>query len=278
LFGIPFFLGGAHALLAGSVIAAIPILRIYLLGLVGLTMVSWIHTSILNNPLISKGIYQVIEVNRVHPEITEVSLTPLKNPITFIPGQYIVIRFDQESLEEPHPFSLTSSNSQQNISIAVKALGDFTSELRNLKPQVTATIEGPYGGFSHLHAKSKKQVWIAGGIGITPFLSMARSIKDTKDKSYQIDLYYSCKKKEEAVFLSELQDVVNDLPDFRIICVLTDIEGYLSAERISQTSQDLNDKDIFLCGPKQMMDSLRQQFNHAGVPKNRIHSEEFKLL
>jgi predicted ferric reductase len=278
LFGIPFFLGGAHALLSGSVIAAIPILQIYLLGLVGITMASWIHTTILGNPLISKGIYQVSEVKRVHPEITEISLTPLKNPIEFIPGQYILIRFNQQGLEEPHPFSLTSSNTQPTIGIAVKALGDFTSGLTQLKPHVTATVEGPYGGFSHLHTHSKHQIWIAGGIGITPFLSMARTLRDTKDTTYQVDLYYSCKKKEEAVFMDELQSIATDLPTLKIFCILTGDEGYLTGERIAQTSQGLDDKDVLICGPKPMMDSLRKQFKEFGVPSDRIHSEEFKLL
>ncbi|MHA2059409.1 MAG: ferredoxin reductase family protein [Candidatus Ranarchaeia archaeon] len=278
LFGIPFFLGGTHALLSGSVIAAIPVLRIYILGLVGLTVVSWIHTTLLGNPLLAKGIYQVGEVNRVHPEITEISLIPLKDPIQFIPGQFILIRFDQLGLEESHPFSITSSNTQPILGIAVKALGDFTTALADLKSQVTATIEGPYGGFSHLHTHSKSQVWIAGGIGITPFLSMARTLRDTKDVSYHIDLYYSCKRKEDAIFMDELQKIEVDIPNLRIICVLTDDEGYLTAERIAKTSSPVHEKDILLCGPKPMMDSLRKQFVRFGIPSNRIHSEEFKLL
>ncbi len=278
LFGIPFFIGGAHGLLAGSVIAAIPLLRYYIVALVGVTVVSWVHTTLLDNPLVVKGTYQVLTVQSLHSDISEITLTPIENPINFIPGQFILIRFDQPELGESHPFSLTAPSTHPNLSIAVKAVGDFTTAIQQVQEGARAIIEGPYGGFSYLHARSKHQVWVAGGIGITPFLSMARTLRKTHDSTYHIDLYYSCRNKDEAVFLTELGEIATEIPNLQVISIFTDNEGYLTAERIAQTSGGFQGKEVFLCGPKPMMSSLTAQFTHFGVPRHRIHSEEFKLL
>ena len=71
-------------------------------------------------------------------------------------------------------------------------------------------LEGPFGAFLYLQAPSTRQVWVAGGIGITPFLSMARDLDRNERKNFDIELYYSVRNVTEAAFLEELQDIERD--------------------------------------------------------------------
>jgi predicted ferric reductase len=84
---------------------------------------------------------------------------------------------------------VTSARASENLSIVFKAVGDYTRAMRRaVEDGARARIEGPYGGFTLRSALSIKQIWVAGGIGVTPFMSMARSLEGTH---YEVDLYYA---------------------------------------------------------------------------------------
>src|SRR6185436_3048157 len=78
-----------------------------------------------------------------------------------------------------HPFSITSAPAERTLRITVKAIGDYTNALRRLLDEgAEAIVEGPFGSFSNAGLPQPRQIWAAGGIGVTPFLSMARSLGD----------------------------------------------------------------------------------------------------
>jgi predicted ferric reductase len=115
---------------------------------------------------------------------------------------------------------------------------------------------------------SRRQIWIGGGIGITPFLSMARSV--SRGGGYDVDLYYCIAHAGEAYFLEDLEEHV------RVITVQEDRDGFLTADKIAETSGPLGgDTDYLLCGPPGMMQALRSQLQAAGVPAKRVHAEDF---
>jgi predicted ferric reductase len=177
--------------------------------------------------------------------------------------------------KEPHPFTISSAPSENNLRLTVKHLGDFTGELGALTAGAGARIEGPFGKFSFLEVAEKKQIWVAGGIGITPFLSMARSLNTYT--GYQIDLFYCVKTEAEAVFIDELKEVAGKSGQLRVIPFFSDKQGYISAEQIDKLS-GLAGKEIFVCGPPALMKSLKEQFGKLNVPKASVHSEEFAIL
>jgi predicted ferric reductase len=132
-----------------------------------------------------------------------------------------------------------------------------------------AEIEGPFGKFSN-PLQDKAQIWIAGGIGITPFLSMARSLTGSEP---QIDLYYCFKEQSEAVFVEELHHLAKIHHNFRVIPFCSSTQGRIDVSFLEKESKGLNGKEIFICGPITMIHSLSSSLN-----KQHVHMEEFELL
>lgn len=117
---------------------------------------------------------------------------------------------------------------------------------------------------------SNKQTWIAGGIGITPFLSMSNSLPDN---GYEIDLYYCVNNKSEAIFLNELLKVSKKIKKFNVFPIYSD-ENKLSVDKLLKS----NNSEIFmLCGPRSMMKELEKQLINNGISRSNIYYEEFSL-
>jgi predicted ferric reductase len=281
--GLAFFFGAVHAFMIPSDVAVYMPLRIYILAVFVFGIYSFIYHSVLGKYLIKKYKYVVSSVQVLGGNVTEVLLKPADQRINFISGQFAFISFKDSSVSsESHPFSLSSSVSDETISFNMKNLGDYTSVLPNLSVGSEALIEGPFGKFSYKDGYSKNQIWIAGGIGVTPFLSMIDAV--SKEDGYKIDFYYCLKNEKEAVHLEDLKKYEN--VSIKIIPYYSDVEGFINAEKIKAKSLGLSptgelngfeDKDIFLCAPPVMISALRKQLRFAGVKNTHIHSEEFNL-
>jgi len=206
----------------------------------------------------------------------EIELAPKEKKMPYVAGQFAFFEFRDPGIgREEHPFSLASSPAGDNIKIVVKALGDYTGKLKNLTPGTDVVIEGPYGEFNFRNFPIKEQVWIAGGIGITPFLGMARDLAGGMD--YKITLYYCAKNDEEMMYFDELKEISERSNNFKVIGFCQSREGFISVSAVKATSGDFLSKDILLCGPSAMMTILRKQFISSGVPDKNIHSEEFEF-
>jgi predicted ferric reductase len=270
--GLAFFLGGMHAFFVKSDISRDPTLKIYMLIIILSALFCFLYKTVFGRFLIKKLPYAVKEIKPLNSQVYEIVCEPINEKIDFRPGQFVFIGFEDSPLgNEAHPFSISSSPEEQDLRLAIKALGDYTSRLNALTPGTIAKIEGPFGQFSYINAKFKKQIWIAGGIGITPFISMAKSLPD----DYEIDLYYTVNEQSEAVYLRDLIDIAAKKPHLLIIPHYSKTQTRLTAEQILEKSRDIFHKDIFLCGPPSMMDGLKKQFVEMRVLQNNIHSEEF---
>jgi predicted ferric reductase len=276
LIGLVFFLGIIHAFYIPSDISSFPALRYHMMFFAVIGSLAYLYRTVFGRFFISKYRYTVLSVKNVQSNIHEVLLKPVTMPIRSKPGQFIFISFKQPGFSpEVHPFSISSLGEDNTITISVKDSGDYTRGLNMLKKNAIAYIEGAFGRFSYRNTTNKKQIWIAGGIGITPFYSMAKKVYETPEML--IDLYYTVKKHDEAVYLSELQEISKHQPNFRVFLWESSTHGRLSADTIEKTSGMLVDKDIFLCGPGAMMKSMRKQLYQKHVGKESIHSEEFQL-
>ena len=305
LLGISFILASIHVLLIPSDVSKDLFLKGYMIFFIIIGIASYSYRTLFWEILVKRRDYIVKKVRKLD-SITEITLESLGEPISFKPGQFAFISFNDNTIKEPHPFTISSSCSNKELVFSIKSLGDYTEELKNLREGISVKIEGAYGKFSFVNYPSKNYVFIAGGIGITPFLSMLRSINDSPD-SYNfesIDLYYSVKKKEEAVFLEELNKIAKSIKNKKINIFLyeADKQGFLTSKYIFENSKDLSKKAkslfsssspnpnesegfddikeriIFICGPPPMMYSLKEQFILSGIDKNKINIEEFSLL
>jgi predicted ferric reductase len=135
---------------------------------------------------------------------------------------------------------------------------------RELEPGTRATVEGGYGVPRRAGGRPR-QIWVAGGIGITPFLSRVRAGGPDRP----VDLFYVVRHREDALFRSELES----RPGLRVHLVVTSESGRPTAERIAATVGRPADVDVHLCGPESMTIGLAAGFRGLGVPATAIHLE-----
>lgn len=274
--GFVFFLGGLHAFFIPGVISTDSTIRVYILGFSVIAFIFYSFKTILGRFLVFRYRYCVDKIVSLKDEMVEVKMHPIGEPMSYKAGQFIFISFWGKGISsEDHPFSLCSSPSSRELSIIVKSLGDYSATLSTIPEGTLAKIEGPFGRFTFEDFKEENQIWIAGGVGITPFLSMARTFYDL---DYKVDLYYCVRSEDEAVYLDELNSLSQKYTNFKIIPYFTKEKGRLTADIIEQISGDLKGKEFLFCGPPPMMISLKRQLRAKGVKTAFMHSEEFEML
>lgn len=278
--GAAFFLIGLHVIFVGSDTSTHMGLRYYMLGMTGLGIAAFVYRTLGRQIFVRHFNYEVDSVRQEGGNVAQVYLRPLNSQMPYMPGQFVFLRFlnagAQHIGREWHPFSISSGPGDPLLRLSIKGLGDYTNMLTSLKPGTKAEIEGAYGKFTYSNFKNLNQIWIGGGIGVTPFISMARALPD---KGFNIDLYYSVKTESEVISWQELYDIaVAKGGQFRVFPYVGDKQpGHLTADYIETTSGGVTGKEIFICGPPGMMKSLREQFRNKSVPGTSIHSEEFAM-
>ncbi|MDA7964910.1 ferric reductase-like transmembrane domain-containing protein [Ruegeria sp.] len=226
-------------------------------------------------PLLHRHGYEIAEI-RVLDRITELVLSPVANAVQFRPGQFAFVTVRAKGFKETHPFTIASGAEESHLKVSVKVLGDFTRRLQNgLQPGTQVSIDGPYGCFNPT-AVLGHQVWIAGGIGVTPFLSALRSLPT--DRSGSIRFYYCVRHLEDAVYLDELQQLARQHPDIEIKPVVSGFGDRMSIDRLKEDlDHPLPDWNYFFCGPSGLGQSLFAKLREAGVSKAQLHREEFEM-
>lgn len=207
----------------------------------------------------------------------------------FQPGQFAWITAGSSPFADAeHPFSISSSaEDPQRLSMTIKALGDFTSTVKDMKPGQRVYLDGAFGSFSvdrHPHARGF--VFIAGGIGITPMMSMLSTLADRGDRR-PLWLLYANRDWESVTFREELEALKQRL-DLRVIHFLEDPPadwqgetGYINAEKLTRhlpPERAQNMYEMFICGPKPMMDAVEKALVQIKVPMGDFHSERFDMV
>jgi predicted ferric reductase len=162
------------------------------------------------------------------------------------------------------------------IRFVIKPLGDWTRRLPDkLRPGATVEVEGPYGRFDFRKGGSK-QIWVAGGVGITPFLAWAQSLEVNEQRS--IYLLYSVRRERDAVGLDILRDVAKKVPTFSIDLVVSGHEGRLTADGlVDRAPFSPKDADLFVCGPSDLRRAIMRGLEARGMAPKRTYFEYFEF-
>jgi predicted ferric reductase len=205
----------------------------------------------------------------------------------FQPGQFAWITLDISPFRmREHPFSMSSSAVRpERLEFGIKALGDFTNKIKDVKPGTKAYLDGPYGVFtSDRYWDSAGFVLIAGGIGITPMMSMLVTAADRQDDRPFL-LIYASKTWSDVTFREELDNLKTKL-DLTIIHVLKEPPenwegetGYVDRELLEKyIPLHRGSRNYFICAIPVMMDAVEVALHKLKVPITNIHMEHYNLV
>ena len=236
-------------------------------------------------PYIVKEYRAVIKkIEKPAKDVTIIDLAlPNNEKLDFKPGQYVSLALYNKrgGIGLKHHFSISSSPDDDGIRLGIKIIGKFTQELAQKKEGDEIALFGPYGDFIFDERKMKDVVFIAGGIGVTPFMSAFRYAIDKK-LSNQMTLLYSNRTADETIFLEEIKDMARQNPNFKPYFTITDEaaprgfeHGMICQATMQKFITSFSRKYFFICGPAPFMEAMADCLRSCGVPENRIRREFF---
>ncbi len=206
------------------------------------------------------------------------------------PGQYAMIAYKnrQGIFEDKHAFSIASSPTRKDcLRFGIRIQGPFTQGLARLRPGDEILVSGPYGRFFYDENKYFDLVLIAGGIGITPFISALNYAVDL-NLSNKLSLIYSAKTARGAVFYKEIKEAIKGNPNLSALFSFTEEKGpaddknvlyrRIDASLIQDFVGNVKGKSFFLCGPVPFMNAMVSHLMSLGVDKDQIRMEEFSMI
>lgn len=264
------------------------------------------YNEIVKPARLSRRTYTVSEVTSPGAETHEIVLDPPSGTsLDHAPGQFAFLTFRSARLpREEHPFTIASSPQDNGrLRFTIRCSGDFTSGLGQLLPGDSCLVDGPYGLFTskaHDPDGARPLVLIAGGVGITPMLSMLRAMHADADKAQdgrRVLCIWSNRTAGDVVHREEFAAFVRDMPHLRLVHVLTRAQkpdgedlpgevryGRIDTELVSELAGPMLKKGdasapplAYICGPAPMMAAMRQALKDAGMAGRDIHTEEFSI-
>ncbi|HEY4963830.1 MAG TPA: FAD-dependent oxidoreductase [Candidatus Saccharimonadales bacterium] len=234
--------------------------------------------------------YIVKSVERFSSDTLLITLKPRRgrDKIDFSPGQYAAIGYKYHGRPSPmRCFSIVSSpNNPDEVQFSMRVLGDFTNSIADLEPGNKIFLRGPFGNFIIDENYDKNVVMLAGGIGITPFMSMIRFASETRS-NIPMTLLYSNQSEQNIPFYDELRLLEEKNPNFNSAFFVTNgdatqlkgarsLTGRITEERLMNlTSGNFNKFTFFVCGPISFTSTMKQILINNNTDPDRIISEDF---
>jgi predicted ferric reductase len=235
--------------------------------------------------------FVVREVRIENPTASTLSPPPRRRGgnggcFAFAPGQFAWIRLDRSPTAEEHPFTIASSAHCDTTEFTIRQAGDFTRAVRRLTPGSPVWVDGPHGGFTNDARHSGGFVLIAGGVGITPMMSMIRTAADRGDhRPYRLVVVAS--KPEDLLFRDELAALRNHL-DLDVVEILRrPVPGWVGPiggitppllDVVRGSCEEPEEIDYFICGPPALVQDTLAVLDELRVPPVRVHTEQFDFV
>lgn len=222
------------------------------------------------------------EVTRVESAngVVTLELAPLGSPLSHDHGQFVFLRLATRGLSEPHPFTIASAPGEKVLRFVIKDLGDWSGRLAGaVRVGDKVVVEGPYGRLHPIPTgpardRIKHVVWVAGGVGITPFLGAACSREPGEGPLPH--LFFSVRSRDDAPGLAELERAA---AEGRIaLHVHASAEGNrLRGDHITDAlgTDDLSRAWVVMCGPDSLVAAMRTSLRGLGA--REVHVEGFDI-
>jgi Predicted ferric reductase len=216
----------------------------------------------------------VEHIERLPGNMMRVRCTLNSARMIYQPGQFAFARF--EGTKDPHPFSMSAYDENMNaVTFCIKALGDDTTYLlQHLHEGSRVTIEGPYGQFNFAPTgDTEEEVWVAGGVGVTPFLARLEYLVQQKTALEKPIRFFYCSQPNNPL-----------LPRVTDLCTRTGValhvfdekkDGSLTLEKILGHAQ--RPAQMWFCGPLRLGDMLQHAWQTMRLPASRFHREYFQM-
>jgi predicted ferric reductase len=272
-------LGLGHQLAVGTDFAMHPLARAYwvalYVGVFGQIAIYRICEPVL---MLAAHRFRVERVVRETPDIVSIYVTG--RGLAGVPvraGQYFRLRLlARNEWWRSHPFSISAAPDGHTLRFTVKALGDFSTRLQELRPGTRVMLEGPSGALTAAARTRKTVLLVGGGIGITPVRALFEELAGKVD----VRLIYRASSLEEVIFSDEINRLA--LRPGAAVTYLVGRRGQagmpadpLGPDAILALVPDIAARDVFVCGPTPMMDAVERSLEHLGLPRRQIHSERF---
>ncbi|MBN1834310.1 MAG: hypothetical protein JW820_00600, partial [Spirochaetales bacterium] len=289
--------GIVHGWLAGRDMVE-PLMRGIFLALLALGVGAYLAHKVVGPALRRRRAYIVTEVRREADKVWTLRFAPGTGAAALrsLPGQFQFVTLRRRpggreggrvGRREEHPFTIASSPEGGQIhESTIKESGDFTATIGETRVDEPAGIQGPFGRFSYvLHPKEREFVFVAGGIGITPLMSMLRHMAATGAEA-QVLLLYANRTEGDIAFREELERISRGgHPRLEVVHVLEKPPEGWGGES-GRVTRELVERRLggpaagrafYVCGPPAMMNALLPVLRRMGVPRRHLHSERFAL-
>ena len=202
-----------------------------------------------------------------------ITMTPKSRALRHKPGQFAFLSVEGA---EPHPFTISSAPREDgSIRMTVAKLGDYTHRLsRTLKTGASVRLEGPFGHFERRNTQDP-ELWIAAGVGITPFLAWSEALDPN---SGPVHLVYCIRDEASAAHLDALKALAAEKPNLTLHLQNSATDGRATADSLmAKTGLTTDRLTVAFCGPKPMRKALIEGFRKHGLAQNRFKFEEFEI-
>lgn len=234
--------------------------------------------------------WRLVENRLLADGVTQLYLEPEDGRrLAHEPGQFVYLTPHDPGLaagrDEEHPYTVSSAPGAPRLELTVKDLGDASAALLDAAAGSPASIEGPYGDFLSPRFRSRRQLWIGGGVGITPFVGAARAraanarTEGTGGGGWGDTVLVNCANDPSRAYLLDvLAEAAEGLPDLSVHPHYFADEGPLTLDFVLERCPDAALRDWFVCGPPPLVRLAHRLAGELGVPRRRFHAEDFAFL
>ncbi|QIB67676.1 ferredoxin reductase family protein [Kineobactrum salinum] len=223
------------------------------------------------------GEYEVTGVASSEGDAVQLSLTPVRNPVDFEPGQFGFLRMKEEGLREPHPFTIANGKAADgHVNFLIRNLGDYTRKLiGQVQVGMHTDLYAPYGRFKRPD-NGAREIWIGSGVGISPFVAWLQD--ESASHFDRVTLFYFSRPGQEfpsAAILAEMAA--------RCGAELVLISGRANRadfqERFAAIARECGPQSLSIsfCGQKGLLEDVRRQMKELGIPGSCLQHELFEF-